>query len=255
MKIDSGRPASAGRVVATGPARAAARAYGTQAAAASAPAALLDLASIAGIPEAELTPKVRDALTMLIAEVQRMREELSQAQQRVAYLEKLADEDSLVPVANRRAFVRELGRMVAFAERYGTQSSVIYFDINGFKRVNDEFGHAAGDAALRHIAQTLTDNVRESDTVGRLGGDEFGVILAQADAAAAAEKAAALARAIETQPLVWEGHELRVGASYGAYTFSGGVDAGEALERADQAMYAQRQDRRGAAKRAGGGGS
>jgi diguanylate cyclase (GGDEF)-like protein len=241
MKVDNGRPASAGRVVATGPARAAARAYGAQASATTAAQPPLDLASIAGIPEAELTPKVRDALSMLIAEVQRMREELSQAQQRVSYLEKLADEDSLVPVANRRAFVRELGRMVAFAERYGTQSSVLYFDINGFKRVNDEFGHAAGDAALRHIAHILTAHVRESDVVGRLGGDEFGVILAQADAEAAAEKAAALAKAIETEPLSWDGHNLQLAASYGAYTFSGGVNAGEALERADQAMYAQRQ--------------
>jgi diguanylate cyclase (GGDEF)-like protein len=183
---------------------------------------------------------------MLIAEVQRMREELAQAQQRVSYLEKLADEDSLVPVANRRAFVRELGRMVAFAERYGTQSSVLYFDINGFKQVNDDFGHAAGDAALRHIAHILTTNVRESDVVGRLGGDEFGVILAQADAATAAEKAAVLARAVETQPLNWEGHDLELTASYGAYAFSGDVNAGEALERADQAMYAQRQVRRSA---------
>jgi diguanylate cyclase (GGDEF)-like protein len=245
MKVENGRPANSGRVAAAGTARAAARAYGGQtAAAALAPPP--DLASIAGIPEAELTPKVRDALNMLIAEVQRMREELSQAQKRVSYLEKLADEDTLVPIANRRAFVRELGRMVAFAERYGAQSSVIYFDINGFKRVNDEFGHAAGDAALRHIGHVLTTNVRESDVVGRLGGDEFGVILAQADAGVAAEKAVALAKAIETQPLNWEGHDLQLAASYGAYTFSGGVDAGEALERADQAMYAQRNDKRAA---------
>jgi diguanylate cyclase (GGDEF)-like protein len=131
--------------------------------------------------------------------------------------------------------------MMAYAERYGAETSVLYFDINGFKRVNDEFGHAAGDAALRHIAHILTAHVRESDVVGRLGGDEFGVILAQADAEAAAEKAAALAKAIETEPLSWDGHNLQLAASYGAYTFSGGVNAGEALERADQAMYAQRQ--------------
>ena len=244
MKIDNKRPVGAGRVVAPGAARTATQAYGAQQTASATAAAPLDLASIAGIPEAELTSKVRDALSMLIAEVQRMREELVQAKQRVSYLEKLADEDSLVPVANRRAFVRELGRMVAFAERYGSQSSVLYFDINGFKRVNDEFGHAAGDAALRHIADILTENVRESDVVGRLGGDEFGVILAQADAGVAAEKAASLAHAIATQPLDWDGHSLQLTASYGAYAFTGDINAGEALERADQAMYAQRQVKR-----------
>ncbi|MSO81516.1 MAG: hypothetical protein EXQ97_07925 [Alphaproteobacteria bacterium] len=69
-------------------------------------APLADAASIAGIPESEITPKVRQALDMLMAEVKRMREELHRSQQRVAYLEKLADEDTLVPVPNRRAFVR-----------------------------------------------------------------------------------------------------------------------------------------------------
>ena len=81
--------------------------------------------TIAGIPETDLAPKVRQALKMLMDEVQRLREDLRQAQTRVGYLEKLADEDSLVPVANRRAFVRELSRMAAFAERYNAPSSVL----------------------------------------------------------------------------------------------------------------------------------
>ena len=222
-------------------------------------------------------------------EVQRMRQELEQADKRVAYLEKLADEDSLVPVANRRAFVRELSRMVAYSERYNSVSSVLYFDIDGFKEINDKHGHAPGDAALQHIAEIFSLNVRESDVVGRLGGDEFGVILAQcaaaawhrlqhiaeifslnvresdvvgrlggdefgvilaqSDAAAAAEKAAGLAQAIETTPLIWQNKGLKVRASYGAYTFSGKENAGEALQRADSAMYKQKQVRAAAAGR------
>ncbi|MBT3400444.1 MAG: GGDEF domain-containing protein [Rhodospirillaceae bacterium] len=178
-----------------------------------------------------------------MTEVQRMREELSQARHRINYLEKLADEDTLVPVANRRAFVREMSRMVAYAERYGSGSSVLYFDINGFKEINDQHGHAAGDAALRQIAELLAENVRESDIVGRLGGDEFGVILAQATAEVAAEKASSLAALIATTPLDWEGTAITLSVSYGVYSFSGTEDAGEALQRADQAMYAQKQNR------------
>jgi len=208
-----------------------------------APPPLADAASIAGIPESEITPKVRQALDMLMAEVQRMREELHRAQQRVAYLEKLADEDTLVPVVNRRAFVRELGRMMAYAERYGARSSVVYFDIDGMKAINDAHGHAAGDAALRLVGDVLAGNVRESDTVGRLGGNEFGVILVQADARAATEEATALTAAIEGQPLDWEGHRLRLSVSWGAYTFDGTENAGEALDRADRAMYAHKQQR------------
>ncbi len=197
--------------------------------------------TIAGIPETDLTPKVRQALQMLMSEVQRLREDLRQAHQRVGFLEKLADEDSLVPVANRRAFVRELSRMAAFAERYNTPSSVLYFDINGFKQINDQHGHAAGDAALKHIATVLAENIRESDIVGRLGGDEFGVILAQSDQANAAEKAAGLAALIIRSPAEWNGVSLRLSVSYGMFTFSGGENAGEALARADRAMYAQKQ--------------
>ena len=193
MKIERTQP---GRTNAAKPARApeqAAQAYGAAGAEqASAPPPAGDIATIAGLTEADLTPKVRQALDLLMTEVQRMREELGQARHRINYLEKLADEDTLVPVANRRAFVREMSRMVAYAERYGDGSSVLYFDINGFKEINDQHGHAAGDAALRQIAELLAENVRESDIVGRLGGDEFGVILAQASPEVAAEKAASL---------------------------------------------------------------
>ncbi|MBO6782185.1 MAG: GGDEF domain-containing protein [Alphaproteobacteria bacterium] len=182
---------------------------------------------------------------MLMKEVQRMREELSQARNRINYLEKLADEDTLVPVANRRAFVREMSRMMAYAERYGAETSVLYFDIDGFKDINDGHGHAAGDAALQHVATLLAENIRESDLVGRLGGDEFGVILAQAGGDSAQEKAASLSALIEGTPFVWEGQQLPLAVSFGAHTFSGGEDAGEALQRADKAMYEQKQRRAG----------
>ena len=250
MKVGPTKTTGPRPVISTGAAREAGRAYAARAVAdAAGPAPTADIATIAGIPGDELTPKVRDAIELLMHEVQRMREELEQAEKRVAFLEKLADEDSLVPVANRRAFVRELSRMVAYSERYNSVSSVLYFDIDGFKEINDNYGHAAGDAALRHIGEIFTLNVRESDFVGRLGGDEFGVILAQSDADAAAEKAAQLAQAIETTPLIWENHGLKVRASYGAYSFSGKENAGEALQRADRAMYQQKQVRAAAAGR------
>ncbi len=242
MRVTNNRPpARAGSVRPSGPAR---RAGSTAPAGQNAAAApIADTSSIGGIPEAELTPKVRAAIDMLMHEVQNLRQELRQAQQRVGYLEKLADEDTLVPIANRRAFVRELTRMVAYAERYGTESSVLYFDLNGFKEVNDKFGHAAGDAALRRVSEVLLENLRESDVVGRLGGDEFGVILAQADAATAAEKAAQLSSAINGSVAEYEGQSIPINVSYGAYSFTGGENAADALRRADAAMYANKRQK------------
>ena len=201
------------------------------------PAAPLDMATVQGVPQAELTPRVRVALDALMTEVQDLRTALSQAQQRIAFLEDLADRDSLAPVLNRRAFVRELARMISFAERYGTPGSVLYFDIDGMKAINDRHGHGGGDLVVKHAAETLLARLRGSDLVGRLGGDEFGVILTQADNAAALAKAQNLAQAIQADPVVWEGEALEVGISFGVYTFAGGEAVEDALNRADKAMY------------------
>ena len=131
----------------------------------------------------------------LLDEVSRLRQELDLTRKRISHLERMADEDSMLPIANRRAFVRELTRLISYSERYGTAGSVLYFDLNGMKEINDRYGHPAGDEALRHFARLLVANVRDSDVVGRLGGDEFGVILAQADEAQARDKAGSPGRA------------------------------------------------------------
>jgi len=235
MKVENTRRVGTAAVAPSRPAA------GTAPSGSATQAAPVHALGVAGIPEHELTPKVRVAIEMLMAEVQRLREELQQQQSRTAYLERLADEDSLVPVYNRRAFVRELSRMTSFAERYGTPSSLLYFDVNGMKTINDTHGHGVGDAALRHIGETLLAQVRESDVVGRLGGDEFGVILAQADGASAQEKASHLVSAIEGSPLKVGDLTPPMHAAYGLYTFTGGENVGEALERADKAMYARKQ--------------
>ncbi len=202
--------------------------------------AAADTASVLGIPEAELTPKVRQAIMTLMGEVERLRQELERTQARVAYLEKLADLDSLAPIANRRAFVRELTRFLAFAERYGTPSSLIYLDVNGLKAINDTYGHAAGDAALLQVASTLVANVRRSDVVARMGGDEFAVLLSHADEATATEKARAIVAIVESQGLDWNGGKVPLSLAFGVHTFTGGEDTSEAIAAADRKMYAKK---------------
>jgi diguanylate cyclase (GGDEF)-like protein len=191
----------------------------------------------AGTPKGEPAP----ALAKVLAENDAMRRELEDARARIVLLERLADEDSLTPVANRRAFVRELSRMIAFTRRYGPPSSVVYFDVNGMKQINDTHGHPAGDAALRHVADILCKNVRSADVVGRLGGDEFGVILTQTNQEQATAKATALAQEIGAAPLRWGETRIAVSAAYGVYSFSGSDDAQVAIEAADKAMYRQKR--------------
>ncbi len=211
---------------------------GTAAMGAGEPGSLCELP---GIADDAAPAELREAVARLAAERDRLRDELAKARSRIVSLERLADEDALTPVANRRAFVRQLTRMIAFTNRYGVPASVVYFDVNNMKHINDAHGHPAGDAALRHIATVLRDNIRSSDIVGRLGGDEFGVILAQTDEEQAHAKAAALAQAIAAQPLRWNDVTIPISAAYGVYAFSGSDDPQHAIEAADQAMYQQKR--------------
>mgnify|MGYP003394381480 FL=1 len=238
MKITGKTPIVSGDVV-----RSRARAGAVAATRANGPRSAQDVTTIMGIPKAELTPKVWAAIEELMAEVERLRQELEVAQQRNEHLGRLADEDSLVPVINRRAFVRELSRVMSFSHRYQSPSTLIFFDVNSMKGINDALGHPAGDAALKHVAATLLANVRKSDIVGRLGGDEFGVILAQMDGMSAEQKAEQLRAAINDPPLNWNGEHVPIQLAYGTYRFSGTEEPGAALAAADQAMYAHKRNR------------
>jgi diguanylate cyclase (GGDEF)-like protein len=220
----------------------AATAYARAAEAAASPNPIAGaVTNVLGIPESEFTPRVRDAIMTLMGEVDALRRELQQTKTRLETVEKEADQDQLLPVFNRRAFVRELARYIAFTDRYGTPASLLYFDLDSFKQVNDTFGHAGGDAVLAHFAEVLLDNVRDSDCVGRLGGDEFGVLLSHATQEQATRKADFLAEKLRAEPAAWNGLQIPVGFSYGAFELKSGENADSAMARADEAMYAHKR--------------
>ncbi|HEY4124616.1 MAG TPA: GGDEF domain-containing protein [Rhizomicrobium sp.] len=200
-------------------------------------------ASVLGIPETEFTASVRDAIMTLMGEVDSLRRELQQTKVRLEEVEKTADQDHLLPLLNRRAFVRELTRYIAYSDRYGTPASLIYFDLDGFKAINDTHGHAGGDAVLAHFAETLRLNVRDSDIMGRLGGDEFGVILSHATQEQAYKKADTLADKLKASPAQWCGQTIAMTFSYGAFELKPGESADSAMARADEAMYAHKRAR------------
>jgi diguanylate cyclase (GGDEF)-like protein len=192
----------------------------------------------------DISPAARAALLAARAEADALRAELARMQRRLDEAELLADRDPLTPVLNRRAFVREMARTIAFCERYQAPASLAFFDLDGFKAVNDRFGHAAGDAALQVVASILAGHVRESDVVGRLGGDEFAVILAQAAQEAAETKAADLQRRIEAEPVVFGGQSIPLRVSFGVRTFEPGAGAAQVLAEADAAMFLRKGERR-----------
>lgn len=190
-----------------------------------------------GLERRDVSPAALEALQSLAAE----RDELTQ---RLAAAEALADRDALAPVFNRRAFMRELHRTMSEVERYQTPAAVMYVDLDGFKDLNDAYGHAAGDAVLTQVGRLLRESVRESDVVGRLGGDEFGVILNRATAEEARAKARALSAHLNATPIRYAGMDHRVTAAFGVHAIAAVEDPELAVARADEAMYADKYARR-----------
>ena len=210
-----------------------------------------DVLRALGLPERELTPGARSALLHLIEEVAGLRRELATTRRRLSEFERLADQDSLAPIRNRRAFLRDLARTISHVERYGTPFSLLYFDVNGLKSINDRFGHAAGDAALIHVAEVLSASTRRSDIVGRLGGDEFPVLLALVDERTALDKARRLAGAIAGADFRWHGLPIAISVAYGAHPLIPREAAQVVLAAADRAMYRQKRCSAGPREAAG----
>jgi diguanylate cyclase (GGDEF)-like protein len=181
----------------------------------------------------------------LRAEVARLREKLIRAEWTIAELEERADIDPMLDVLNRRGFERELARSIAFVKRYGTPAVLMYIDLDGFKAVNDRHGHTAGDALLKAVVTDLVRHVRASDVVGRLGGDEFGVVLWNTHPPQATVKAEALESMISRVTVEVRGASLACGASAGVVALDPNADPAAMIDAADKAMYARKGARRG----------
>lgn len=180
----------------------------------------------------------------LAAEIERLRQALAEAERKIVELEARADVDPLLDILNRRGFERELARSLAYVQRYGTNAALMFIDLDGFKAVNDQHGHAAGDALLKAVASGLRANVRASDVVARLGGDEFGVLMWSVDAARAVAKVEDLEAMIAAVTAEHGGALLSVGASAGAVVLSPDMTAATLIDAADRAMYARKKGRR-----------
>ena len=154
--------------------------------------------------------------------------------------ERLAHEathDSLTGLLNRAGVLARVGQVLASATRAGRGTALLFVDLDDFKRVNDDHGHAAGDAVLAAVATRLTAEVRQGDVIGRLGGDEFVVAMVDTERA---EPAVVLAERLLTalrEPVVVDGDACVVGASIGvALACDGGADPIALLEQADVAV-------------------
>ncbi|WP_418141229.1 GGDEF domain-containing protein [Marinobacter sp. MA] len=147
-------------------------------------------------------------------------------------------EDDLTGLRNRRAFFELGNQLLKQSRRNGSPLAIIMFDLDYFKKINDNHGHEAGDEVLRHIGQLLESNVREADIAARIGGEEFAILLADAHAVQASELAERLLELMQKSPVRYRDVRIRPTASFGISALHPEEpDLKNLLARADNAMY------------------
>ena len=190
-------------------------------------------------PKARVEIGGGDEIAQLATSINGMLEALEESRHELVML---ATHDPLTGVFNRRRFEEELTRQLAEQERLGRGGALLWFDLDDFKDINDQQGHAAGDDVLVQFAETLRSETRRYSTLARIGGDEFVMVIPGAGEAEALRAAERLLQILDTREFLVAGGPLRVRASIGVALFPrDGATVDELLAHADAAMYAAKR--------------
>ena len=176
----------------------------------------------------------------LMSEIERLEAEVARLELRAEQLDRVACMDTLVPAANRRGLMKALEMVLARHERHGIPAAILFIDVDGLKAINDSHGHAAGDAALVHLTELMSKNVRKTDLVARIGGDEFAVLLDHSPDNVAMETARRLVMQVADSEFLYRGGALDLSVAIGLAMIERGDTAESVLDRADRAMYSRK---------------
>lgn len=194
--------------------------------------------------------QVAQKLQTLVDKVANMEDEAKNFRAHLEEQKQKALQDALTGLPNRAAWEERLGLEVARWQRYGGDLQLAVIDVDFFKKINDSYGHLAGDKVLRIIAQEVAKRLRKTDFVARYGGEEFVVLLPATELDAGFKVLDDLRRGIEACPFHFKGAPLTITVSCGISAFSGKDSASQVFERADQALYAAKNGGRNQVRKA-----
>ncbi len=170
--------------------------------------------------------------------------DISERKQMEAELTRLATTDPLTGVDNRRSFMEKADHEIRRAQRYGVTLAMILMDIDFFKKINDQYGHQAGDIVLQKMAQAVKSALRDSDIFGRIGGEEFAIILIETEQQTALRTAERLRSLIETLNINTVKEAVQITVSIGLTFFKDGDDISTLSKRSDEALYTAKRNGR-----------
>ena len=175
-------------------------------------------------------------ITLQLEQMEKLQAELQQKQKE---LDRLTRHDGLTGLYNRNTFVDLTRRELQRARRQGSHTTILLIDLDHFKRVNDTWGHPAGDAVLRHVAALVNSSIRSTDLAGRLGGEEFILLLPATNSESARKIAEKIRQRLEITPAQWEDVRINITASIGLSTTSAAEhrDFESLYNEADKALY------------------
>lgn len=170
---------------------------------------------------------------------------IAEQEQRIAQLENMAASDILTGLLNRRGLEDFFAHEVARTQRNKSPGGLfVLIDLDQFKRINDSFGHLAGDACIKMVGELLKKSIRKVDAAARLGGDEFVLILTETDIARALKKVKQIRSELNGLVLDWESWSIPVGGSIGVEAFDGNSTLESVYRAADAALYADKESRK-----------
>jgi diguanylate cyclase len=205
-----------------------------------------DLHELAGVLEGLTadTNLIQADMVRTHAELERTRKKVAEYEARVADLEnqlsvanELVREDGLTRVLNRRGLEQQFAVEQSRAKRRAMPLTIVMFDLDDFKKLNDRLGHQAGDAALRRVVEVAKATIRPTDTLARYGGEEFAILLPETSPEAAAIAIARVQQNLARRPLIWNAEEVPITFSAGIALYHDGEALASLIERADAAMY------------------